>query len=177
MVQILIVVGAVIAVAAAALLTYAASRPGSFRIVRSATIQAPPEKLLPLINDFHRWSVWSPYEKLDPEMKRTFSGAASGPGAIYGWSSEGKAGAGRMEIIDQDPSKVVIKLDFDRPFKAHNTAEFTLTPVGGATTVAWAMHGPSPFISKVMGLVFSMDALVGKDFEVGLANLAAAVEA
>ena len=163
-----------IAIGAAALLgglfTYAATRPGTFRVERGATIQAPPEAIVPHITDFHRWGAWSPWEKLDPEMKRTFSGAESGPGAAYAWEGR-KAGAGRMEIREASPRRVVIQLDFLKPFEAHNTAEFTLEPEGAATRVTWAMHGSNPFLFKLMGVFMNMGDVVGKDFAAGLASL------
>ena len=167
----------VIVAALAAVLLFAATRPDSFRVERSITIKAPPEKVFPLIEDFRRWPEWSPWEKLDPQMKRTLSGPASGPGAAYAWEGNDKVGAGRMEILSAAPaSKVSIKLDFIKPFEGHNTADFTLQPQGDGTAVNWAMYGPAPFISKLMGLFFSMDQMIGKDFETGLANLKAASE-
>ena len=156
----------------AAVLAFAATRPGAFTIQRSASINAPPERIFALIEDFHSWALWSPYEKLDPAMTKTFSGAAAGIGTIYAWSSAGKAGAGRMQINEATaPSKVAIKLDFSKPFEAHNTAEFTLARRGAATDVTWAMRGVSPFMFKVMGLFINMDNMIGKDFAAGLAQL------
>jgi hypothetical protein len=155
---------------------HALSPPHTFRLERRALISAPPEKIFPLLNDLHAWRVWSPWEKLDPEMKRDYGGAQSGVGANYGWDSK-KAGAGRMEIVDSTPpSKLGVKLDFIKPMEAHNMVEFLLQPQGAATKVTWAMYGPQPFFSKLMGIVFSMDKIVGKDFEAGLANLKAAAE-
>jgi carbon monoxide dehydrogenase subunit G len=153
-----------------ALAAYAATRPNTFRHERSTTMQAPPEAILPHITDFRRWEAWSPYEKLDPEMKKSFSGAASGPGAVYTWEGR-KAGAGRMEIRETSPRRVVIQLDFSKPFKANNTAEFTLEPEGAATRVTWAMYGPTPFVSKLMGILIDLDRMIGKDFAAGLASL------
>ena len=156
----------------AALLALAASKPGTFRIHRATTIKARPEIIFPLINDFHNWGSWSPWEKLDPAMKRTFSGAANGKGAMYAWEGNRKAGVGNMEIAQSTPSSAVtIKLDFIKPFEAHNITEFTLTPAGDSTSVTWDMHGPSPFMSKVMQVFMNVDNLVGKDFESGLANM------
>ena len=161
----------------AAILLLAATRPGRFRVERTTSIKAPPEKIFPLINEFRRWSSWSPYEKLDPAMKRAYSGATDGKGAVYEWDSQGNAGAGRMEITEvSQPSKVTINLDFLRPFTAHNIAEFTLDSQGDSTNVTWAMHFPNPYIAKLMSLFISMDRMVGKDFEVGLANLKAITE-
>ena len=162
----------VVAVFIVGVLAFAATKPDTFSVQRSASIKAPPEKIFAVINDFHRWTDWSPWEKLDPEMKRTQSGATSGKGAVYAWESNGKAGAGRMEIIESTPaSKVGIQLDFIKPFESHNIAEFTFAPEGDATRVTWTMHGPTPFISKLMQVFVSMDTMIGKDFEAGLANL------
>jgi K+-transporting ATPase KdpF subunit len=153
-------------------LIYAATRPDTFRVERTATIKAPPERIFPLINDFQRWGAWSPFEKKDPAMKQTLSGAPSGSGAVYEWDGNKEIGQGRMEIVESvPPSRVTLKLDFTRPFEAHNIVDFTLEPRGDSTQVTWAIHGPSPFISKVMGIVFNMDKMIGKDFEAGLAAL------
>ena len=167
-----------IVVLIAVLLCYAATKPDTFRVQRTTSINAPPEKIFAIIDDFHNWGSWSPWEKLDPAMKRTYSGAASGQGAVYAWEGNDKVGAGRMEITDSaPPSKVTIKLDFIKPFEAHDIAELTLEPPAAAdtsspvTTVTWAMHGPNPFISKVMQVFMNVDTMVGKDFEDGLANL------
>jgi len=166
----------VIVVAIAAILIYAATRPDSFEVQRSISIKAPPEKITALIDDFHKWSVWSPWEKLDPAMKRTFSGAPSGKGSVYEWSGDSKVGAGRMEIMESNPSKVGIKLDFVKPIEGHNSADFLLVPAADGTNVTWDMRGPSPYISKLMGVFVSMDKMVGNDFETGLANLKSAAE-
>jgi uncharacterized protein YndB with AHSA1/START domain len=170
-------VGTVVAVLLAAVLGLAATKPDTFRVQRTATIKAPPEKIFPLISDFHRWGSWSPYEKLDPAMRRTLSGSPSGTGAVYQWEGNAKAGKGRMEITQATaPSEVGIKLDFLKPLEAHNTARFTLEPAGDATRVTWAMEGTSPFVGKVLSIFISMDRMVGKDFETGLANLKAIAE-
>ncbi|MGD9724941.1 MAG: SRPBCC family protein [Nitrospiraceae bacterium] len=155
-----------------ALLVYAATKSDTFLVQRSASINAPPEKIFPLLNDFHSWSVWSPYEKLDPEMKRTYSGSPNGKGARYEWESSGKAGVGRMEISNTaPPSQVSLTLDLVKPFETHNVVDFTLQPMGGSTNVTWAMRGRSPYLAKVMHVFFDMDSIVGKDFEAGLVNL------
>jgi hypothetical protein len=166
----------VIVVLIAGVLVYAATRPDTFRVQRAATLNAPPGKIAPLISDFHNWGAWSPWEKLDPAMQRTFSGAPAGKGAVYEWSGNGKAGAGRMEILDASPARVSIKLDFLKPFEAHNLTDFTLEPQAGGTRVNWDLHGPMPYLSKLMCVFVSMDKMVGKDFEQGLANLKAAAE-
>ncbi len=171
-------IGIAIGVLVAAVLGVAATKPNTFRVQREATIAARPEKIYPLIEDFHRWDAWSPYEKKDPGMKRVFSGAPSGKGAVYAWEGNREIGTGRMEILDTArPNRVTIKLDFLKPFEAHNTADFTLEPVGvDATRVTWAIHGPSPFLSKLIGLFCNIDRMVGNDFEAGLANLRATAE-
>ncbi len=166
-----------IAVLIAAILAFAATKPDTFRVERAAEIKAPPEKIFALINDFHQWPAWSPWEKMDPAMRRTHSGAASGKGAVYEWEGNSKVGQGRMEITDAAaPSKLIIKLDFLKPFEGHNNAEYTLQTKGDTTRLTWAMYGPSPFVSKVMQVFVSMDSMIGKDFEAGLANLKAIAE-
>lgn len=166
-----------VAIIVLALLGFAATRPDTFRVERTIRINASPETIFAQINDFHRWNAWSPYEKRDPAMKREFDGAASGQGTVYHWSGNSKVGEGRMEIIRSMPSsQIAIKLDFIQPFEAHNVAEFTLAPQGDATEVRWSIHGPSPYMSKLMGIFINMDTMIGKDFEVGLANLKALAE-
>jgi uncharacterized protein YndB with AHSA1/START domain len=167
----------VVVVLLVALLVFAATRPDAFRVERTATINAPPEKIFPLIADFHEWGAWSPYEKLDPAMQRTFGGAAQGKGAVYEWNGNKTVGQGRMEITDAPAaSRVVIKLDFIRPFASSNTAEFVLEPRGGSTDVTWAMHGPNTYMGKLMDVFVDMDDMIGKDFTAGLANLKAVAE-
>jgi uncharacterized protein YndB with AHSA1/START domain len=167
----------VLIVAAAAVVAYASTRPDSFSVQRSASIKAPPEKIFSLINDYRNWPQWSPYENRDPEMKRTYSGAATGKGAKYAWEGNRQVGSGEMEIIDTaPPRKVLIKLDFMKPFEAHNVAEFTLEPQGDTTNVTWAMHGPVPLMAKVMHMVMDIDKMVGTDFAAGLANMKTAAE-
>jgi hypothetical protein len=161
-----------------AVLMYAATRPDTLHVERSATVNASPEKIFPLINDFHSWTSWSPYEKKDPAMKRTYSGAPAGKGAIYEWDGNSEVGSGRMEITDATaPLKIVIKLDFIKPFEGHNIAQFTMQPGGGATNVVWSMDGPSAYLGKVIGVFMNMDRMIGTDFEAGLANLKTLAEA
>ena len=158
-------------------LAYASTRPDTLRVQRSATIKAPPDKIYPLITDLRRWSAWSPWEKKDPAMKRSFGGADSGKGAVYAWQGNRDVGEGRMEIVEATPpSKVAIQLDFIKPLEGHNVAEFTLTPRGEATEVMWVMYGPTPFIGKMLGVFMNMDAMIGSDFEAGLASLKVAAE-
>ncbi|MGQ0510072.1 MAG: SRPBCC family protein [Betaproteobacteria bacterium] len=163
--------------AVAAVLLYAATKPDRFRIERSVVVNAPPERIHVLVHDFKAWTAWSPWERIDPALKRSYGGAQSGKGATYAWEGNKDVGSGRMEIVESAvPSKIVIKLDFFAPFEAHNVAEFTFTPVGQGTTVQWAMHGPSPYLSKLLDLVFNMDRMVGGQFETGLSNLKAIAE-
>ncbi|HET6839974.1 MAG TPA: SRPBCC family protein [Bradyrhizobium sp.] len=162
----------IIAVVLAIVFVLAAAKPDTFRVRRAASVKAPPERIFPLINDFHQWATWSPWENKDPAMQRSYSGATSGRGAIYGWDGNRNVGSGRMEILESsEPSKIIIKLDFFKPFEGHNTAEFTMAPQGENTHVTWEMHGPAPFMSKVVQVFMSMDRMIGKDFEAGLANL------
>jgi uncharacterized protein YndB with AHSA1/START domain len=164
----------VIVLVAATVLGLAALKPGSFRIARTDFVAAPPDKVFALVSDFHTWNQWSPWEALDPAMNRTFSGADRGIGAIYAWSGNKKVGEGRMEITGVEPdSRLTIKLDFMRPWKASNTAEFLLNARPEGTEVTWSMMGASPFMFKLMGLFMNMDQMVGRDFEKGLANLKA----
>ncbi|HVJ88569.1 MAG TPA: SRPBCC family protein [Labilithrix sp.] len=154
-----------------------ASRPSTFHVERSITIAAPPERAFALVNDLHAWTTWSPYEKLDPQMKRTFDGAASGVGAAYAWSGNDKAGEGRMTIQESEkPSRIAIRLEFMRPFACVNQATFTFTPSAEGTHVTWAMDGENNFISKTASLVFDMDKLVGSDFEHGLSSMKSIAE-
>jgi uncharacterized protein YndB with AHSA1/START domain len=172
MFDIIAIIVIAIVLAVVVVLILALAKPDTLRVRRATTIKAPPEKIFSLINDFHQWGNWSPYEHKDPAMKRNYSGAASGKGAVYGWEGNRNVGSGRMEILDAAaPSKIVIKLDFFTPFEGHNTAEFTMLPQGDATNVTWLMHGPAPFMSKVMQVFINMDNMIGKDFEIGLANL------
>ena len=129
------------------------------------------------LNDFHRWGEWSPWEKLDPAMKRTFSGAPAGVGAVYSWSGNSKAGEGSMAITDSVPSsRIALDLNFIRPFKSSNVTEFTLKPTADGVNLNWAMSGANTTMGKAFSLVTSMDKLVGKDFERGLTNLTTLAE-
>ena len=175
--SVLIIIGIVVVAAIAAVLIIAATKPDTFRVQRSATIAAPPERIFPHLNDFHRWPAWSPYERRDPAMKRTLSGPATGPGAIYEWDGDKNVGKGRIEITEVSPNaRLALNLDMLEPFEAHNKAEFTLQPQGNATVVTWAMHGPAPYFSKILQVFCNMDRMVGGDFETGLANLKAIAE-
>jgi len=171
MLKIFAVIGAVLVLGIAVVLILAAMKPDQFRVQRTTAIKAPPEKIFPLINDFHSWGSWSPYEKKDPGMKRTYSGATAGKGAIYEWDGNSDVGQGRMEILDSTPSQIRIKLDFMKPLEGHDIATFTMKPDGNATKVTWAMDGPTPFLGKLIGVFMNMDTMIGTDFEAGLANL------
>ena len=162
----------VIAVAIAAVLALAATRPDVFRVQRSASIKAPPEKVFALINDFKRWETWSPWEKKDPAMKRSFGAATSGKGATYAWEGNKDVGQGSMEITNSVSSSAIsLKLDFLKPFEAHNRVDFTLEANGDATQVTWTMAGDTPYFAKIIHVFLDMDRMVGKDFEAGLAHL------
>lgn len=171
--KIAIAVGVIVA----GVLGYAATRPDTFRVERMATVKAPPEKIYPLIQDFHAWSGWSPWERVDPGMRRTYGGAPSGVGAEYAWDGDKNVGKGRMRIVEAaPPSRVVVQLDFEKPFEGHSVARFTLTPAGDGTAVTWAMQGESRFVGKLISVFMSMDRMIGDQFETGLANLKALAE-
>jgi hypothetical protein len=166
------IIAIVLAVGIAAVFAIALTKPDTFRVERSLAVKAPADAIYPQVADFHRWTGWSPYEGRDAAMKRSFGGTARGQGASYAWDGNGNVGAGHMEIVEAStPSKLRIKLDFERPFEGHNIAEFTFVPQGDATLVTWAMYGPAPFMSKVMQVFFNMDSMIGKDFDVGLVGL------
>jgi hypothetical protein len=175
--EIVIIAVIVVVVLIAAVLIFAARKPDTFRVQRATAISAAPDKIFPLIDDFKNWSSWSPYEKKDTAMKRTFSGQASGKGAVYEWDGNSQVGKGRIEIIDSSaPSRVAIKLDMIKPMEGHNIVDFTLEPRGGATQITWAMRGSYAYVAKLMGLFCDMDKMIGSDFEIGLANLKALAE-
>jgi uncharacterized protein YndB with AHSA1/START domain len=175
--EIIVVIAILLAVAIGIILLLAATKPNSFSVRRSASVNAPAEKIFAVLNDFHQWKGWSPWENRDPAMKRSYEGSERGKGAVYAWDGNRNVGAGRMEILEATtPSRLLIKLDFIKPFEGHNTAEFTLVPHGAATNVNWVMQGPAPFMSKVMQVFIDCDKMIGKDFEAGLANLKTLVE-
>jgi len=174
----MLIVAIVVAVVIAGLSFAMSSQPDSFRMERSRLINAPADRLFGLVNDFRQWQQWSPWEKLDPAMQRTFTGPASGAGSSYAWAGNRKAGEGRMVIRESQPSdRVAIDLHFLKPFKASNLTEFTFTPEASGTRVTWTMSGANTAVTRAMSLVASMDKMVGKDFERGLANLADVAEA
>ena len=152
-------------------------QPTDFCITRTAIIPAPAATIFPLVNDLHQWPRWSPWAKLDPAMHQTYSGPAAGGGASYAWAGNSKVGAGRMTILEIEPDqKVIIQLEFLRPFKANNLTQFTFKDEGSSTFVAWGMTGENNFMAKVFGLFVNMDQMVGRDFEKGLTQLKSAVE-
>jgi hypothetical protein len=183
---------AILATGIVVVLILAAMKPDTFQVQRAIAINAPPERIYPLIADFRAWGAWSPWEKKDPNLKRSFSGAETGKGAIYAWIGDKNVGEGSMEIVTAEPSsKVGLKLDFIKPFEAHNAAVFALQPQatttqgpatqgsatqGPATNVTWTMTGPTPFFAKIIHVFFNMDRMVGGDFEAGLASLKAQAE-
>lgn len=143
-----------------------------YTVTRTVTVNAPRERVRALVNDFHAWPTWSPWEGMDPAMRRTYTGPDAGVGATYAWEGNRKAGKGSMTITADGPDQVDIDLHFDKPFPADNRIELVLTPRGAtATDVEWRMHGEISGAMRVFSLVKSMDSLVGPDFEKGLATL------
>jgi uncharacterized protein YndB with AHSA1/START domain len=154
-----------------------AMQPSEFRIARTATIAAPPPAVFAQVNDYRNWAAWSPYEKLDPAMKKTYEGAPAGAGAVYTWAGNDQAGAGRATITESRPNELIrIKLEFLKPFAVTNTAEFTFKPAGRETAVTWSLAGSRNFMFKAVGLFMDMDKMVGGQFEEGLAQLKSVVE-
>jgi hypothetical protein len=174
MLEIIAIVAIVLALAIVIIFVLALTKPDTFSVRRLAVVQAPAERIFPLVNDFHEWVNWSPWENKDPAMKRSYGGAESGKGAVYAWDGNKNVGSGRMEILDaSSPSKITIKLDFFKPFEGHNTAEFTFGSEDGAsaTHIAWVMYGPAPLMHRVIQVFMDFDKMIGRDFETGLANL------
>jgi uncharacterized protein YndB with AHSA1/START domain len=158
-------------------LVVAALQPSAFRVVRSATVAAPPAAVFEQINNLQNWNAWSPWAKLDPEAKNTFAGPPSGVGASFGWAGNSQVGEGKMTITEsQPPERVVMRLEFVKPFAATSTTEFTLKPEGDKTSVTWSMAGQNNFVGKCMSLLMNCDKMVGGQFEQGFNNLRAIVE-
>jgi len=175
--RILKIVGLVVAVLLAAVAVLASFQPDTLRVQRSVTIAASADKVFPFVDDFKRWTAWSPFEHLDPTMRRTYGTPAAGKGATYAWDSDGKAGAGRMTMVEATaPSKVAIALDFERPLKNHADVAFTFVPQGDRTVATWSMESRNDAVGKVMHVFFDAEKLVGDDFARGLAALKAAAE-
>jgi hypothetical protein len=176
--NILITLATIVVVAVIALVVIVALRPAEFRIARSAKISAPPPAVFSQVNDFHKWTGWSPWEKIDPALQRTYEGPAAGEGAIYAWKGNKNVGQGRMTILESRPSELIrIKLEFLKPFACTNTAEFTFQPEGNQTAVTWSMSGVNQFMGKAFGLFMNMDKMIGNDFEKGLASMKSLAEA
>jgi len=174
LIQILIGVAAVIAL----LVIVVALQPTKFRIARTLKIPAPASAIFPHVNDMRKWLAWSPWERVDPTMKRTYEGSATGVGSIYSWAGNKNIGEGRCTIVESRPNELVkMMLEFFKPFVATNDAEFIFKPEGNQTSVTWAMSGERNFMFKAMGLVMSMDKMCGSQFEKGLMDLKAVVEA
>jgi hypothetical protein len=177
MLNVLLALAAVLALLIVAFVIVVSRQPTDFHIARTATIDASPEELFAQVNDFHNWGAWSPYDKRDPAMKKTYDGPRTGVGASYAWNGNSNVGEGRSTIIESRPHELIrIKLEFIRPFTATHTADFTFQPQGQRTDVTWALDGKYNFVSKAMCLFMDMDKMVGGDFEQGLANLKAVVE-
>jgi hypothetical protein len=170
-------IGIVALVAIACLLVYAATIPSEFRVARSTSVKAPPEKIFPLINDLKSFNEWNPFARQDPKLEIAYSGPPSGKGAGNAWESAGRAGKGSLEITDvSPPSSVTMRLDIERPMEGHNTIVFALQAKGDVTDVSWTMTGPYPYLNRVLGTVFNMDKMIGGEFEAGLAGPKALAE-
>jgi len=171
------IIGIIIIVLAVGVFLHAANKPDTFRVERSASVKAPPERIFALIDDLRAFNTWNPFEKKDPNLKRRYSGPSTGRGAAYSFDGNRDVGSGSLEILESaPPSRITMRLAMVEPFEVQNTVEFTLVPNGGATNVTWAMQGPAPFIAKVIHVFIDMDKMVGKDFEAGLAGLKAIAE-
>ena len=178
MIDILIYVAIALVLVVVALLAYAAARPDTFRVQRATGINAPAERIFPLIANLKSMNTWNPFVEPDPAIKIAYSGPDSGRGAAHTWSGNSKVGEGRIEITDAAPSsRVAMRLDMHKPMKAHNAVEFTLQPNGNTTTVTWAMSGRQPFMAKLMTVFIDCDRMVGSLFEKGLGKLKAIAEA
>jgi uncharacterized protein YndB with AHSA1/START domain len=166
-----------IAVLVVLFIVIVAMRPSDFRITRATTMSAPAAMVFAQVNDFHNWAAWSPWEKMDPALQKTFAGAPAGTGAGYSWVGNKKVGKGCMTILESRPNDLIrIKLEFLKPFQAVNLTEFTFRPAGDQTAVTWSMTGKNNFFFKAFGLLMSMDKMVGQDFEKGLAGMKSLVE-
>ncbi len=177
MTTVLQIAGVVLVVLLIALAVFVTTRPNVFRVQRSATLPAPASAVFPLIDNFRNWTRWSPWEKLDSQLVRAYEGPAAGRGSVYAWKGNKKVGEGRMTIVDSVPNeRIKIDLEFIKPFASRNDTIFTLTPAAGGTRVDWLMEGPNSLMGKIMSLFMDMDAMVGKSFEQGLADLGAAAQ-
>jgi len=175
--KILIGIVVMIVVLVAVVLVLVLKQPTHYQVERSATINAPAPVVFGLVNDFHKWDSWSPWAKLDPNMRTNFEGAPAGNGAMYSWSGNSQVGEGKMTITESRPSDLIkIKLDFIKPFAATNATDFVFTPAGNATNVKWTMSGDNNFIGKAFSLFMNMDKMIGSDFEKGLAQMKTVAE-
>lgn len=167
----------VLPVVVAVFLIVAALQPSEFRVARTATIAAPASAVFAQVNNYRNWEAWSPYEKLDPAMKKTFAGAPAGTGAVYTWAGNNQAGEGRATIMESRPSELIrIKLEFFKPFVCINTAEFTFKPEGDQTAVTWSLAGKNNFMAKAVGMFMNFDKMIGGQFEQGLMQLKSVTE-
>jgi uncharacterized protein YndB with AHSA1/START domain len=167
----------ILAVIVIAFVTIVMLQPKHYAVARERTMATTPDKPFQQVNDFHNWEKWSPWAKLDPAMKQTYEGSASGVGAIYTWSGNDEVGEGKMKILESKPNeRVVIALEFLRPFPSSSITEFTFQPEGAGTTVTWKMSGENNFMSKAFQLFMKMDSMIGPDFEKGLAAMKTIVE-
>ena len=175
--RIMLIALAIVVVLLAGVLFLAALKPDQLTVERSTHVNAGPQALFALVNDFHHWSQWAPQDRSDPKMRRSYRGAASGVGAISDWASSGSAGKGRMRIMAAvPPSRIIVQVDFVKPFEAHNINEVSFAPEGAGTRVTWAMHGTNVYMAKIMSVFVNMDRMMGAHFEAGLRNLKAASE-
>jgi len=175
--KVLLGIVAVLGLGIVVILGLAATQPDSFEVSRSTVIGAPPAVVYGFVEDLHRHGAWSPWDKLDPDMKRTFSGAAHGPGAVYEWSGNDDVGAGRMTIVSTRPDQQVdVRLEFLKPFESTSATSWLIQPRGDGSQVTWSMTGPNNFVSKIMCVFVDMDSMIGKDFEKGLDSLKAVSE-
>jgi uncharacterized protein YndB with AHSA1/START domain len=173
----MVIAVAIIVVFLVAVLLLAAAKPDRLVIERATHVDAEPQVLFALVNDFHHWSQWAPQDRSDPTMQRTYSGSPWGSGAISDWTSTGSAGKGRMQITEAlPPTRITVQVEFDKPFKAHNINEFSFAPDGSGTRVTWVMHGTNVYMAKIMSVFVNMDRVMGAHFETGLRNLKAAAE-
>jgi uncharacterized protein YndB with AHSA1/START domain len=170
--KIALVILGVVALALLVVVGLASTKDDAFTVQRSALVSAPPQRVFDFVDDFHAWGDWSPWDKLDPNIKRTFSGAPRGVGAVYEWEGDSKVGKGRMQITTSTPGqRVALDLEFIAPWKAQNVTTFDFEAQGAQTQVTWGMSGTRTLMMKVMSVFMDMDSMIGKDFEKGLASL------
>jgi hypothetical protein len=177
MIKIIAIVAVLLVVGVAGVLAYAATLPDHFQVSRAIRIDAPPEKIFPLINNLKQFNEWNPFAKQDPTMVIAYSGPESGPGASYSWDSNGRGGKGSSGITAvSEPTRVDMRLDMVKPMQGHPRITFMLQPSVAATDVSWTMAGPYPYINRVFGTIFNMDKMIGGTFDAGLADLKARAE-